>query len=162
MAWVMNTSWYNSEYISFFKAIFVRNLVHQLSENQIHLYFVVLSRARHFTCVWKGSRLPSLIIRPGLSFQVVDSQRKLLEKTSSPLSGEYNHIEFECKSVSKDLLHASTYQVACGITSAHSLNSPRRLLAGSVFISFHFWKVPLKKILTLFKIIFWHTHLCFG
>ena len=47
----------------------------------------------------KGPRLPSLIIRPGLSFQVVDSQRKLLEKTSSPLSGEYNHIEFECKAV---------------------------------------------------------------
>ena len=63
---------------------------------------------------------------------------------------------------SQDLFYAATYQVACGITSAHSLNSPRRLLAGSVFISFHFWKVPLKKILTLKKIIFWHTHLCFG
>ena len=54
---------------------------------------------------------------------------------------------------SQDLFYAAGYQVACGITSAHSLNSPRRLLAGSVFISFHFWKVPLKKILTL-KILF--------
>ena len=63
---------------------------------------------------------------------------------------------------SQDLFYAAGYQVACGITSAHSLNSPRRLLAGSVFISFHFWKVPLKKILTLKKNIYWHTHLCFG
>ena len=55
---------------------------------------------------------------------------------------------------SQDLFYAATYQVACGITSAHSLNSPSRLLAGSVFISFHFWKVPLKKILTLKKIFF--------
>ena len=100
MAWVR----YDSEYISFFRAIFIRNLVTPLKVNQIHLYFVVLYRTRHFTCVWKDSCLPSLIIRPGLSFQVVDSQRKLLEKTSSPLSGEYNHIELECKSVSKAVL----------------------------------------------------------
>ena len=63
---------------------------------------------------------------------------------------------------SQDLFYAATYQVACGITSAHSLISPRRLLAGSVFISFHFWKVPLKKILTLFKIIFGIRTCVFG
>ena len=85
----------------------------------------------------KGPRLPSLIIRPGLSFQVVDSQRKLLEKTSSPLSGEYNHIEFNCKSVSKD-------KVACGITSAQSVNSTRRLLAVSVFNLFQFRTLKMK------------------
>ena len=55
---------------------------------------------------------------------------------------------------SQDLFYAAT-----GITSAHSLNSPRRLLAGSVFISFHFWKVPLKKILTL-KILFFGIRTC--
>ena len=88
----------------FFKAIFVRNLVTPIITKSDTFLLCCTIQDKAFYVRVKGPRLPSLIIRPELSFQVVDSQRKLLEKTSSPLSGEYNHIEFECKSVSKAVL----------------------------------------------------------
>ena len=166
MAWVMNTSWCNSEYISFFKAIFFRNLVTPIiRKSDTFVHCCTFQGKKLYVCV-KGLPSPISYHPAWTFFPSCGLTAKIIgENLKSFVWGiqwywVWMHVSEQRRS--QDLLHASTYQVACGITSAHSLNSPRRLLAGSVFISFHFWKVPLKKILTLKKnyflayaLVFW-------